>query len=62
MIFANMVHVSHRLTCGPGGAPVSAAYRPPFAFTGMLHSVVVVLENDGSEDPAEAYRAVLETE
>lgn len=50
------------LTCGLAGAPVSDAYRPPFAFTGTLHRVVVALENDGSEDPAEAYRAVLKGE
>ncbi len=48
------------LHCGrDGGSPVSEAYRPPFAFTGTLHRVVVELADDQQRDVEAERRASL---
>jgi arylsulfatase len=48
------------LYCGrDGGSPVSPAYACPFAFTGVLRTVVVELGDDQERDRAAEHRAAL---
>ena len=48
------------LQCGrDDGSPVSEAYRPPFAFGGVLHRVVVELADDQRRDVEAEARAAL---
>jgi arylsulfatase len=50
----------YSLTCGrEAGSPVSELYRPPFAFTGTLRSVVVELGDDQERDVPSETRAIL---
>jgi arylsulfatase A-like enzyme len=59
-----VVAVTGGLTCGrAGSAPVTDAFRPPFAFTGVLHRVTVTVADDAGEADAEgAARAALAEE
>ncbi len=46
--------------CGyDDGSPVSERYRCPFAFTGQIHSVVVTIGEDESQDDPRAQEAML---
>jgi arylsulfatase len=46
------------LTCGFAGVPVSTTYTPPFAFTGILHRVIVDLIDEDHDDPVAAARSI----
>lgn len=55
-----MVGISGGLTCGrDGGSAVSAAYQPPFEFTGTLERVVVELLEVGPTSTAERDRGLV---
>ena len=46
-----MVGISEGLLCGRDeGSPISAQYRPPFAFTGRIHKVVVDVSGEQLRD------------
>ncbi|WP_438017374.1 arylsulfatase [Sorangium sp. So ce315] len=48
------------LTCGrDGGWPVSSAYEPPFAFTGILHRVIVEVAGEPVRDEEAEMRILL---
>ncbi len=51
------------LWCGrAGGSPIGEAYEPPFPFSGIIHRVVVELEDDGKPDAVGEYQAALAEE
>jgi hypothetical protein len=48
------------MVCGcDAGAPVSTEYKPPFAFTGKLHSVTVDVSGELTKDPEAEMRVVM---
>lgn len=50
------------LTCGRAGVSTSESFRPPFAFTGTIHRVVVALESDGGAGAPAPFDSALKEE